>query len=233
MRGSGVDGSAFKKRAHGFRIERRAGLPLDFFDGVFARSLARSPGRGDREQTRQPGNFFAAQFIRKSRAVEPLVMRADDLGGFFHAGAEGAQFLPEHRMLLDERALRRADRSRIVLPRANDLSRNADHADVVQQRGAFKCAALFGGKIRGVGNRAAELRGAARLGTERGIKRLHGVQRQFDRTEQILFELAVHVGQLLVLLRDQFDLMFERLIQPGQLFVDGLRWSTGAARFAG
>src|ERR1039458_9309090 len=135
------------------------------------------------EQAREPRNVFADKLVGIAVAIVTLVVGADDVADFVEVADEGGEFLAENRVLLDQRAFGFGERVRVFLPAADDLARNADKADVVQQRGAFEHALLVRRQLGNGADGAAKFRDAPRLVSERRIKRLHCVDAEFDGAE--------------------------------------------------
>jgi len=131
------------QRRDDLRIELRPGADLELAQCLLARAgrAVRSVGRhravgvAGADDARDERDLLAGEAVRVAPAVPPLVARADEMAD----AAEETSDLLEHalaldRVGLDDRTLFRGQLARL----GDDLGRDSDLADVVQERGQLR-----------------------------------------------------------------------------------------------
>ena len=146
-------------------------------------------------------------------------MTANDRADLAQMVGEAGQLLAEHRMLLHNGHLGRREGYGGFFPALDELARHAHESDVVEPRGDFERLALLGRQVQSLGHRAAQLKDASRLRAERRVKRLHRAQAKLDRALEVFVEGVVELFELLVLLGDAGDLLFQREVHLRELLV--------------
>src|SRR5581483_1090318 len=121
-------------------------------------------------------------------AVPAFVLRADDAADAAEVVNEAREFLAQHGMMMNQRALGVAELFRPLFPALDQLARHTDETDVMNPRADLENLALFGGQIEAQGHGLAQLEHAPRLVAKRGIKRLHGLHAELHGAMQIFLE---------------------------------------------